>query len=184
MTRRIIVVGIILMLAGCAAPVPPALRAPGVTRTSVVAARAHIVPPGVMVRWGGVIGHVTNGARATWLQIISLPLREDGRPRRSLHSGGRFLARINGFLDPDVYAVGREVTVVGTFSGFKRETIGHFPYDFPVVHVRSQFLWRPRPVIRYEYAAPWPAWGWTGPMWVGPGWGMGWSWGWGGPYGY
>ncbi|MDA8390981.1 MAG: Slp family lipoprotein [Gammaproteobacteria bacterium] len=185
MMRRLIVVSIVLLLGGCAAPVPPALRVPGVTRTTVEAARARIVPFGVTVRWGGIISHVTNGPRATSLQIIALPLHEDGRPRRFAHSGGRFLARVPGFLDPDVYTIGREVTVVGTFTGLKREAIGKYPYDFPVVAVRSQFLWPPRPRIRYEYATPWPAWGWMGPMWVGPGWGwgMGWSggWGWDGP---
>ncbi len=184
--QRWIMVSIFLLLAGCAAPVPPALRSPGITRTTVEAARSHVVPPGVKVRWGGVISHVTNAPHATWLQIISLPLREDGRPHRSLRSDGRFLARIPGFLDPDLYAVGREVTVVGTFTGFKRAPIGKYAYDFPVVTATARYLWAPRPEVRYEYVEPWPAWGWMGPVWMGPGWrmGWGWGWGWGWPYGY
>ena len=182
MMRRVIIVVGLFLLAGCAASIPPPLRSPGVTRTTVEAARSHIVPIGVKVRWGGVISRVTNAAHTTWLQIISLPLQEDGRPQRGAHSGGRFLARIPGFLDPDVYAVGRELTVVGTFTGFRHEAIGKYQYDFPVVAASSQFLWPVRPRIRYIYNyGPWPAWGWPGPVWVAPGWSVGWSWGWGWP---
>ena len=164
----------ILLLAGCATPIPRALRAPHISSVSVAAARAHIAPLGARVRWGGVISKVMNSPHATWIQVISRPLRHDGRPRRARFSGGRFLARVPGFLDPDIYAVGRKITVVGVFSGYEKNPIGSYLYDFPVVHTLAVHLWRPRPHYyypRYYYANPWP-WGWG--IGVGPDFDWGW----------
>ncbi len=154
------VLGSLLLLAGCATPVPRSLRAPNIAPVSVAAARAHTAPLGVRVRWGGVISRVINSPHTTWMQVVSRPLRHDGRPRRVRFSGGRFMARIPGFLDPAVYAVGRKVTVLGTFSGYQKDPIGRYLYDFPVVQTTAVHLWRPRPrYSRYYYASPWP-WGW------------------------
>ncbi|WP_298135459.1 Slp family lipoprotein [Acidiferrobacter sp.] len=163
----------ILLLAGCAT-VPRSLRVAHITPVSVAAARAHSVPLGVRVRWGGIISKVTNSPHATWVQVISRSLRHDGRPRRTRFSGGRFLARVPGFLDPDIYAVGRKITVVGVFSGYEKKPIGNYLYDFPVVRTLAVHLWRIRPhyYTRFYYAYPWP-WGWG--MGFGPG--FGW-WGW------
>ncbi len=163
-----------LLLAGCAAPIPRSLRAAHIAPVSVEAARAHTAPLGVRVRWGGVISRVINGPHATWIQVLSRPLRHDGRPRRTRFSEGRFLARVPGFLDPDIYAAGRKITVVGVFSGYEKNPIGRYLYDFPVVRTFSVYLWRPRPRYyypRYYYVNPWP-WGW------GVGFGPDFGWGW------
>ncbi len=161
--KRLAVLVSVLSLAGCATRIPQELRQPNISRATVSAARAHAVPSGTRVRWGGTIAKVSNTPRATWIQVISHPLRHDGRPRRG-HGGGRFLARVPGFLDPAVYAVGRKFTVVGTFSGFERDPIGNYLYNFPVVRTIATHLWRPRPRPYYGYSA-WP---------------WGWGWGWGG----
>ncbi len=169
--RTFWILGGLLLLAGCATPAPEALRQPGISRVTVAAARAHLAPTGSRVRWGGVIVKVINAPHATWVQIISKPLRHDGRPRRVRFSAGRFLARVPGFLDPALYAPGRKITVVGIFSGYEKDPIGTYLYDFPVVRTLSVYLWRPRPIRRYYYANPWP-WGW------GVGFGPDFGWGW------
>ncbi|MHB1566580.1 MAG: Slp family lipoprotein [Acidiferrobacter sp.] len=177
--KTLLIIASFLLLAGCATRIPQELREPGLSRATVATARTHLVSPGVHVRWGGVIAAITNQPHMTILQIISYPLRHDGRPRRTAHSGGRFLAQVPGFLDPDVYAIGRLVTVTGVFSGFQRQAIGHFPYDFPIVRVHATFLWRPRPIPTYDpyyYGYPWPVWGGVGPFGPGFGWGAGWGW--------
>lgn len=170
-----IVTGMFL-LAGCATPLPRSLRAPHITPVSVAAARAHIAPMGVRVRWGGVISKVTNDPHATWVQVISRPLRHDGRPRRARFSDGRFLARVPGFLDPDIYAVGRKITVVGVFSGYKKSLIGSYRYNFPMVRTFAVHLWRIRPhyYTQYYYADPWYypyPWPWGWGVGLGPGFG-------------
>ncbi|MHB8254290.1 MAG: Slp family lipoprotein [Acidiferrobacter sp.] len=159
----------LLLLAGCASRIPLELRQPHISQATVAGARAHLVPIGLRVRWGGIIAKVSNTPKATWIQIVSKPLRHDGRPRRRPRSDWRFLARVPGFLDPALYAVGRKITVVGVFSGYEKDPIGSYLYDFPVVHTLSSYLWRPRPVTPYYYSNPWP-WGWG----FGPGFGWGW----------
>lgn len=161
----------LLLVAGCATRMPRSLRQIPVSHLTVAAARAHLAPPGLRVRWGGVITRVSNTPKATWIQVMSRPLAHDGRPRRVRFSGGRFLARVPGFLDPDVYAVGRKITVTGVFSGYEKDPIGAYLYTFPVVHTFSVYLWRPRPVTDYYYSNPWP-WGWG--IGVGPDFGWGW----------
>ena len=170
--KRLWVLISLLVLTGCASRIPQELRQPHISHATVAAARAHLAPLGVRVRWGGVIAKITNTPRATWIQVINRPLRHDGRPRQRPDSDGRFLARVPGFLDPDVYAVGRKITVVGVFSGFEKDPIGSYLYNFPVVRTLSTYLWRPRPVTPYYYNP----WGWG--MGFGPrmGWGMGWGW--------
>jgi outer membrane lipoprotein len=80
---------------------------------------------------------------------------------------------VPGFLDPDIYAVGRKITVVGVFSGYEKDPIGSYLYDFPVVRTLAVHLWRPRPhyYSRFYYANPWP-WGWG--IGVGPDFDWGW----------
>lgn len=171
-TMKILLLIMSLLLAGCATRIPQELQAPNLSRATVAAARQHLVPSGIHVRWGGVIASVTNRPHSTWIQLISRPLRHNGRPRRGIRSDGRFLAKVPGFLDPDVYRIGRKMTVIGIFTGLQVETIGRFPYKMPVVNVLSSYLWRPRPVMNYYYSDPWPVWGWGfGPY---PGWGWGW----------
>ena len=48
-----------------------------------------------MVRWGGAIASVENRRDETWIEIVERPLNTD-------KSAGRFLARVDGFLDPAV----------------------------------------------------------------------------------
>ncbi|HUW99020.1 MAG TPA: Slp/YeaY family lipoprotein [Acidiferrobacter sp.] len=163
----------LLLLAGCASPMPQELRQPHISHATVAAARAHQVSLGLRVRWGGIITQVTNRPASTWIQIISKPLRASGRPRRDASGGGRFLARVPGFLDPGIYTPGRKITVVGVFAGFEQYPIGNYLYDFPIVRTVATYLWHPRPITPYYYGGPWPwGFGWVVPF--GPGIGPGW----------
>lgn len=143
-----------LLMAGCAGNVPKAIREspPG---PSVAEARAQQGPIGARVRWGGNIAKVENHATETWIEIVERSLESDGRPRQEDRSGGRFLARITGFLDPAVYAVGRQMTVAGMLTELITRPIGEFPYTFPAVKVEEYYLWPPLPErSAYPYHAP------------------------------
>jgi outer membrane lipoprotein len=144
-----------VMAAGCASKVPPEVREPipgspslGQVRESTA---AHL---GQTVRWGGAIVAVSNQENVTRIEVVGRSLGSEGRPRSEDATTGRFLAEIPGFLDPAVYAQGRQITVVGPLADTEVRAIGEFPYQFPVVRVRSHYLW-PRERPRQAHPPPW-----------------------------
>ncbi|WP_144446140.1 Slp family lipoprotein [Halorhodospira halophila] len=148
------------LLAGCASTVPDPVRSPPDETPSLAQVRddpgGH---DGESVRWGGEIVEVRNEADATWLEIVERPLRSGGQPRDADRSEGRFLARVEGFLEPTLYAPGREFTVAGTLDGTVKGAIGEYGYTYPVVEVAAHHLWQeraePRQVAPRPYYDPW-----------------------------
>ena len=146
--------GVVLFgLAGCASgPIAdPNLDGPGL--------RAVLTTPadylGQTVRWGGKIARVDNRRDDTLIEIVQQPLGRSGRPLDGAQSAGRFLARFDGFLDPVIYAEGKELTVIGTLAPSRPGTIGAYPYTFPVVAVDQHELWAEPREPRVIYADPW-----------------------------
>ncbi len=152
----------LLIVVGCASPVPKAIRepAPGDIRVDSVRADAERYIS-AQIRWGGSIVAVKNHKEETWLEIVARELGANGRPRETDTSKGRFIARTQGFLDPAIYATGRLVTVTGTVAEMTTRSIGEYPYHYPVVKAQTVYLWKPPaekrdpfyyPPYRYE---PW-----------------------------
>lgn len=133
-----------LTLAGCATPVPEPISTPPPTDVAVARARenpgAYI---GQRVRWGGTIATAKNGAAHTELEIVARELQTSGRPRQVDSTAGRFIARVQGFLDPAVYRDGRQVTVVGALIEETVGRIGDHVYRYPVVQADTVHLWEP-----------------------------------------
>ena len=96
------------------------------------------------VRWGGEITRVENHTEETLVEIVQHDLYDNGRPRSGNTSEGRFIARIPGFLDPAIYAEGRQLTVTGSVESTLARNIGEHPYTFPIVAVNRYQLWEPR----------------------------------------
>lgn len=122
------------------------------------------------VRWGGNIARVENRRDDTWIEIVQHNLKESGRPRSDAASEGRFIARIGGFLDPAIYAAGRQITVVGPLTDSVQRKIGEYPYQFPVVTAEQYRLWEEReePEV-ILYADPfWDPWFWPRPWYYAP----------------
>ena len=142
-------------LAGCASTPEP--TQPAKPELADVRARPNDLT-GTTVNWGGTIARVDNLAQATLLEIVEYPLADSGRPRTDQDSDGRFIARIDGFLDPAVYAEGRSVTVSGTLDTALQRNIGSYPYVFPVVDADRYQLWKPRQPRDVVYY-PDPFWG-------------------------
>ena len=162
---------IVLILIGCASRVPLAINKIPEGNLSVVEVRkdaAHFI--GAEVRWGGVISKVENKASQTWVEIVSRELKENGQPKISGESGGRFIASFKGFADPIVYKTGNLLTVLGTIEGQTTRPIGEYVYSFPVVAVTASYLWQveAKPV-QYDYPPPgwhydpWPFYPWPYP---------------------
>lgn len=156
----------LLALGGCASVPETIRRAPpgDVPPDEVRAAPQQYL--GVTVRWGGSIVKVHNRQTETLIEIVARRLDSQGRPRAEDRSLGRFLAKVAGFLDPAIYAAGREVTVRGQFEGMVEQPIGEFRYLYPIVRAEHVQLWPPRREPDYPYYYdpfwydPWYPWGW------------------------
>ena len=161
-----------VLLASCAT-VPKNLAGSYAEITPQQAGNGNV--SGTSVRWGGQIIQTEPGHRDTCFYVLGKPLASgDARPEMSRDSTGRFVACKQGFYDPEVYAKGREITVVGVLQGVVTRKVGDFEYPYPRVAANAVHLWPVPVVYRRGYYG-----GWNDPFW-GPGW-----WGpWGGGWGY
>lgn len=155
----------VLLLSACATRVPDSIRHARPSEVGVTEVRAGDAQryAGAHVRWGGIIAAVENRPSETTMQVVSLPLDEDGRPQAGGDSGGRFLAKFPGFIDPMIYEEGRHITVVGTLRGKATRKIGEYAYSFPVVEMESHHLWEGTNRSKYEPSDWWRYSGWPYP---------------------
>jgi outer membrane lipoprotein len=177
---RLAGLSIALLLAACASQVPPAIREAPADSPSVEAVRGNAADYlQRQIRWGGRLIQTENREHATGLVVLAAPsLSKDGEPRSGDGSAGRFIAIVPEFLDPQVYAADRKVTVSGTLLGSETRLVGEFPYSYPVVQATSWYLWPEENETPYGYS--YPGWydPWYGP-WYGPWYARPWY-----PYGY
>ncbi|MCU0834288.1 MAG: Slp family lipoprotein [Chromatiaceae bacterium] len=161
MIRRQLISLTVLLAAGCATQVPPSIReAPATALLPAQVAQAAQAHDGAPVRWGGTILAVHNRERVTDIEVLSLPLDERGEPRTDGAAQGRFLARIDGFVDPAGLPSDRLLTVSGKIAGVETHLVGDYRYAFPVVSVQERYLWpEPLPV----YPPGWRPWPWYDP---------------------
>ncbi len=102
---------------------------------------------GQRVRWGGSIASVTSEKDRTCFQVVSHPLDYTARPEEDDRTNGRFIACISGFYDPEIYAVKRQITVIGTLQTPTIGNIGRYPYIFPNLAIETLYLWpKPSPI--------------------------------------
>jgi len=131
------------LLSGCTSHIPEQIRTAPIENPGVDQVRnqanSYI---GDTVRWGGSIVAVENKAESTWVEIVATPLNHYGMPAAADESSsGRFIARIDGFLDPEVYHDDRRITVYGPIENRIVRTIDDYPYTYPLVKADSHYLW-------------------------------------------
>ena len=155
-----------LTLAGCASDIARPIReAPAVNIPLAQALQNPEQQRANAVRWGGAIVSVENQRDASLVEIVERPLDTDGQPRHTDKSAGRFLARVQGFLDPAIFAPKRLVTIAGTLDGNSTRSIGEHPYTYPLVQVEHIYLWPiPSRNVHQYYRSPywydpWYPWG-------------------------
>lgn len=154
-----------VLSAGCASNIPKEISTAPPDNPMVAEVRSDIQQfTGAHVRWGGTIATVENQTNETWIEVVARDLDNSGQPRMTDRSAGRFIAIIDGFLDPVLYAEGREITVAGVIENETTRKIGGYDYSFPLVRVNNYLLWPPRyePSVRdyppYWYYDPWYPW--------------------------
>ncbi len=153
MTRLGIALAGIALLAACST-VPKELRQAPADNPVLVEVRADADRyTGRQVRWGGTIVSIDNDPVETQVEIVARELYRGGRPLDTDRSTGRFVAEFAGFLDPAIYAEGRDITVTGIVAGVESGKIGDHDYTWPVIRVHYHYLWPARSDMRRDYPA-------------------------------
>ena len=161
---RMLFVGLLAgSMVGCAA-VPESLRTesdnPLTDITLVAQYQAESPTTQPEVRLGGVIASVRNGEQATRVEVVSLPLSASGKPTLGATPEQRFIAYIDGFVEPMAYHPGRLITVAGRVTGQERGAVGEYAYTYPVVTVSGSQLWQVKKEIWLTETTPFPScWG-------------------------
>lgn len=144
--------------AGCAPAISKAVRAQ-VDRNLFFSEvlRAPDDHRGKTVLWGGDILSTLNRKDGTVIEILQKPLDYENRPKDVDASGGRFLAFYGAYLDPAIYAEGRQVTVAGPILGKEVRPLGEIEYTYPLVRPVEIHLW-PKRAKEPMYVYPDPFW--------------------------
>jgi outer membrane lipoprotein len=149
----------------CASPIAKAYKeaaAPGVTFPTVLADPQGY--EGNTVIWGGTIIRTRNTKTGSALFVLEIPLGCRDKPDNADASGGRFIGKTDRFLDPLVYAKGRQVTMAGKVIGVRTVTNAksHLSYTYPVIQIEQLHLWKkekPLSLMPSYYSWPDPFWG-------------------------
>ncbi len=106
----------------------------------------------VEVRLGGVIASVTNLENRTRVEVVNLPIDSVGKPDINLDPEGRFVAYVDGFVDPVSLAQGRLITFLGQSQESEVAKVGDYDYRFPVLKSKGFHLWRiEERIIMHDY---------------------------------
>lgn len=147
---------IVMSLISACSTMPDSIQGEHLTAISVQEVQQNTADhQGEVVRWGGVITQVINHEDDTWIEVLALELNIDGRPTSDrINNQGRFIAKIDQFLDPQVYQTGNSLTVIGILNDKIDGKIGEYNYSFPVVTVQGHHLWRTITQRAYRYISP------------------------------
>ena len=145
-----------VLLGACASQVPQHIREAPADNPSLQQVREHAADYlGRQVRWGGMIIETGNREATTLLTILGRPLYKGGEPKFTDDSAGRFIAIVPEFLDPQVYAPDRQVTVAGPLLRTETGKVGEYPYTYPVIQADAWYLWPKKNKWPRGYPAPW-----------------------------
>ncbi|MEJ2200095.1 MAG: Slp family lipoprotein [Desulfuromonadaceae bacterium] len=119
---------------------------------------------------GGLLVDVRVHREGTELEIIQYTLGRWDRPLDPDPAGGRFLARTERFLDPELFLPGLQVTLTGQVVGEEVRPLRGTDFPYPVFTIGEIHLWqsstRSNPYPPYYYpTSPWPPY--YDPFWPG-----------------
>lgn len=129
-----------LFVAGCASPLPiasPPVDSPAPHEVAEAVDR-HL---GHAVLWGGMVIETRTFERHSEIEVLAFPLDRRQRPLPDGADLGRFMLLRHGFLDPDIFAPGRFVTVHGRITGERRGQIREAGYLWPELDADALHLW-------------------------------------------
>jgi outer membrane lipoprotein len=174
--RSLLLGAVLVGFSGCVTyPISKDLRAQAKPVTLAQASASPAACTGTIVIWGGQVIQTVNDTNGGAIYVLELPLTSDERPVQHGVSAGRFIARSDKYIDPEVFKPGRLITVAGQLAGTATEPLQKTQYTYPMLSIKQLHLWQS---VRTVYYYPAGYWGWYGPRWhrgwYGPGWGWGW----------
>jgi outer membrane lipoprotein len=111
---------------------------------------------GKLVIIGGYVLETANNPEGSILTVLQAPLDYQKQPGDKDRSAGRFLVRIQKFLDPEVYSKERKVTVGGQVAGVRPKQVDGAVYDYPLIDSQEIYLWsKEEPLAPYPYGYHW-----------------------------
>lgn len=122
---------------------------------------------------GGLIIKTKSTAAGSLIEAVYIPVDSSGYLKGKEYAQGRFLAlypKEMGFLDPEIYRKGREITLAGEFVELRAGRIDEADYTYPVFEIKQIYLWKeekdyiPPPYPPYYSPYPYPYW-WNDPYW-------------------
>ena len=161
MKRFFILVMVLGLLSGCAHAVSRGvLKQVDRKITFVALLKDPNAYKGKVVLLGGIIVNSINKQEGTLLEVYETALDRDGKPLNTDKSEGRFLALYQGYLDSEIYAKGRKVTIAGTVQGEKVQQLGEIQYHYPYLIVKEIRLWKEEELAYYDQYEPyrWGPW--------------------------
>jgi outer membrane lipoprotein len=169
--RWVFLLVFLFLLSGCAHVISNDLRKasdPSLTLRQVLENPSAF--QGKTVVWGGEIIETLNQKDgSTQIEVFQKPLDWTDKPKETAASEGRFLIRVDSYLDSYLYRQGREITVAGEILGEKLKPLGEMDYRYPLLLSKQIYLWPEYsypPYPSYYYYDPW----WYYPRWY---WGVG-----------
>ena len=139
--RKWLMISLLMAISACASR--PTFETEGVDQSltpNAVVERAGL-SFGQTILWGGLILGTQNLQASTQIEVLAYPLHSSQRPLLEAKSLGRFILRQAGFLEPNTYAPGRWLTVLGQVESLGTGQIGESVYRYPVVQAQQIRLW-------------------------------------------
>jgi outer membrane lipoprotein len=96
---------------------------------------------GRVVVLGGYILEIQNESGGSVLTVLQAPLDWRNKPKSRDLSQGRFFVTTKKFLDPEVYAKDRRLTVGGIVVGVREQSVSGGTYRFPTIEAQELQLW-------------------------------------------
>ncbi|WP_348631402.1 Slp family lipoprotein [Pasteurella sp. WM03] len=94
------------------------------------------------IRLGGKVIRATALENQTELEILNLPVSSlNAKPLLEAHSNGRFIAYIEGFIDPEVVK-NQYITLGGILKKQQVGKVDQAEYVYPVINVKNYRLWK------------------------------------------
>jgi len=122
---------------------------------------------------GGYVLEVSNQSDHSRMVVVQAPLGMGREPQSKDQSQGRLILEYAGFLDPQIYAKDRKITVAGPLLGSSATDARPEPFPYVRLRVTEIHLWPEAQPIPYDpfYWDPWwgypypypyyyPYWGW------------------------
>lgn len=94
------------------------------------------------VRMAGVVAKVENKQDKTRIEVANIPVDSAGKPNLAMKPQGRFIAYVDGFVDPLNIKPNTYVTFLGVTEPSEHAKIGEFDYEYPVMKVESMRVWQ------------------------------------------